>query len=54
MRLAWEDARYAAQALKAFRRGGDDTDSDAEEVGALMVAEFLLLVRNFLSGGKKR
>lgn len=50
--LAWNDPLYAAQALLAFRRGVDANDEDAPEVGALMLAEFLYLVRGFLGKGR--
>jgi hypothetical protein len=43
------DAEWAAWALRAFLRDSDEVDEDLPDVGALMVAEYLLLVRNFLT-----
>ncbi len=39
----------AAEALIAFRNGGDPDDPDAEMVGALLIAEFMGRVTRFLT-----
>jgi hypothetical protein len=52
-RLATEDPVYAAAALLALLGRRKEGDEDLEEVGALLVADFLATIRGLFGKGRK-